>query len=247
MPESCAPRTKPRTGQSGCQRTSTAASGCLAPFGGSRRPKRSRLGTTQPALVARPFANVLDRLLSRPKQGNGKLLVMTDQPLMEFSSHVAGANAKVAIYPDRIEWGRRGYKPAGGVTAAVLTGGLSLALPGRRDTNMIPVRQIQGVTTHRAGLSYTTVRVATAGDTTEFRVTKAQAENIKALLIQLMSGPGPHAAGPPTAPSASPTSVADELRKLAELRDAGVLSDEEIHRSEGTSPWLSSAPARSSS
>lgn len=66
---------------------------------------------------------------------------MTDQPIMEFTSHVAGANAKVAIYPDRIEWSRRGLKPAGGVTGALLTGGLSLALPGRKDTNMIPVRQ----------------------------------------------------------------------------------------------------------
>src|ERR1700735_602433 len=101
---------------------------------------------------------------------------MTDQPLMEFVSHIAGANARVGIYPDRIEWARRGYKPAGGVTAAVLTAGLSLALPGRRDTNMIPVRQIQGVSTHRAGLSYTTVRVASAGDVTEFRVRKHQAE-----------------------------------------------------------------------
>jgi len=150
---------------------------------------------------------------------------MTDQPLMEFMSHVAGANARVGIYPDRIEWARRGYKPAGGVTAAVLTAGLSLALPGRRDTNMIPVRQIQGVSTHRAGLSYTTVRVASAGDVTEFRVRKNQAEEVKALLLSLMAGPAPGASYqvPP-----SPVSVAEELRKLAELRDAGVLSEQEF-------------------
>jgi Short C-terminal domain len=146
---------------------------------------------------------------------------MTDQPLMEFTSHVAGANARVAIYPDRIEWARKGYKPAGGMKAAVLTGGLSLALPGRRDTNMIPVRQIQGVSTHRAGLSYTTVRVATAGDLTEFRVSKSEAENVKATLLRLMNGP---AATPVTASAPAPASLADELRKLAELRDAGVLT-----------------------
>ena len=114
---------------------------------------------------------------------------MTGQPLKEFTSHVAGANARVAIYPDRIEWARKGYKPAGGMKAAVQTGGLSLALPGRRDTNMIPVRQIQGVTTHQVGLSYTTVRVATAGDVTEFRVTKREAEDVKATLLRLMNGP----------------------------------------------------------
>jgi len=150
---------------------------------------------------------------------------MTDQPIMEFRSHVAGANAKVAIYADRIEWSRKGYKPAGGITGAVLTGGLSLALPGRRDTNMIPVQQIQGVSTHRAGLSYTTVRVATAGDVTEFRVSKSDAEKVKATLLHLMSGPAP-AQG--TASPAAAGSLADELRKLAELRDAGVLTAAEF-------------------
>ncbi len=89
---------------------------------------------------------------------------------------------------------------------------------------MIPVRQIQGVTTHRARLSYTTVRVATAGDVTEFRVTKREAENVEATLLRLMNGP-PSA---PAAPAASSGSLADELRKLAELREAGVLSDGEF-------------------
>jgi hypothetical protein len=79
---------------------------------------------------------------------------------MEFTSHIEGRNAKVAIYEDRIEWGRSGWRPAGGATAAVLTGGASLLLPGkRRDTNMIPIRQIQGVTTHRAGLRFAVVKV----------------------------------------------------------------------------------------
>ncbi len=151
---------------------------------------------------------------------------MAETPLMEFTSHIDGRNAKVAIYPDRIEWDRRSLRAPGGATGAVLTGGLSLlAMHSRRDSNMIPVRMIQGVTTHRAGLSYTTVRVATAGDVTEMRVTKAQAEQVKNLLLQLMSGPAPHAAPPAPAPSSS---VADELRKLAELRDAGVLSDAEF-------------------
>jgi hypothetical protein len=150
---------------------------------------------------------------------------MPDQPLMQFMSAVAGGNAKVSIYPDRIEWARRGYKPAGGVTAALLTAGLSLALPGRRDTNMIPIRQIQGVSTHRAGLSYTTVRVASAGDVTEFRAGRKQAEDIRALLLSLMSGPPPGASYP--APP-GPASVAEELRKLAELRDTGVLTEQEF-------------------
>lgn len=148
---------------------------------------------------------------------------MNDTPLMQFTSHVAGKNAKVAIYPDRIEWSSTGIKVPGGAKGAVLTGGLTLlAASGRKDTNTIPIRQIQGVTTHKAGLGYTTVRVATAGDATEFRVTKREAEQVRATLLELMSQPVQQAA------SSDRSSVADELRKLAELRDAGVLTDAEF-------------------
>jgi hypothetical protein len=151
--------------------------------------------------------------------------------LMEFTSHVEGRNAKVAIYEDRIEWGRTGWHPPGGVTGAVLTGGMSLALPGKRkDTNMIPVRQIQGVTTHRAGLRYTVVKVATAADVVEFHVSKAQAEEAKSLITRLMLGGGRPAAPfrPPTAESVPSVSVADELAKLMQLRDVGALTEQEF-------------------
>ena len=129
---------------------------------------------------------------------------------MEFTSHIEGRNAKVAIYEDRIEWGRE---------RVTLTG-------RRRDTNMIPVRQIQGVTTHRAGMLYTVVKVATAADTIEFRVSKPQAEEFKATITRLMLGGNT----PPSSAAAvsAPASVADELAKLVQLREAGALTDEEF-------------------
>ena len=34
---------------------------------------------------------------------------MNEQALIEFTSHVAGRNADVAIYPDRIEVGAHGF------------------------------------------------------------------------------------------------------------------------------------------
>jgi hypothetical protein len=151
-------------------------------------------------------------------------MAVTAEPVMQFRSHVAGSSVQVHIYPDRIEWRRTGYKPAGGMTAAVLTAGLSLALPGRKDSNMIPIRMIQGVTTHRNGLSWTVVKVASAGDITEFRVSGRQAEDIKATLLRLMQAPITNA---PVAPTA-PVSVADELRKLAQLNAEGLLSDSEF-------------------
>jgi hypothetical protein len=136
------------------------------------------------------------------------------EPLMEFRSHIEGRNAKVAIYEDRIEWGRE---------RATLTG-------MRRDTNMVPVRQIQGVTTHRAGMLYTVVKVATSADVVEMRVTKAQAGEIKATLTRLMLGGGvpPAPAAPASPPTPASASVADELAKLVQLRDAGALTDEEF-------------------
>ncbi len=147
-------------------------------------------------------------------------------PLMEFTSHIEGRNATVAIYQDRIEWGRSSWHAPGGATAAVLTGGLSLALSGkRRDTNMIPIRQIQGVTMHRAGLRYTVVKVATAADVMEFHVAKAQAEEVKATITRLMLGGGAPAAAPSPVAAAS---VADELAKLVQLRDSGVLTSQEF-------------------
>ena len=131
-------------------------------------------------------------------------------PLMEFTSHVEGRNAKVAIYEDRIEWGRQ-----------------RITLSGKRlDTNMVPIRQIQGVTTHRAGMLYTVVKVATGADTIEFRVTKPQAEEIKATLTRLMLGGSTPPSSAATVPA--PVSVADELAKLVQLRDAGALTDEEF-------------------
>jgi len=137
------------------------------------------------------------------------------EPLMEFMSHIEGRNAKVAIYDDRIEWGRQ---------RVTMTG-------TRRDTNMVPVRQIQGVTTHRAGMLYTVVKVATSADVIEMRVARAQADQIKAILTRLMLGWGaPAATGPSAAapPAPTPMLVADELAKLVQLRDAGALTNEEF-------------------
>lgn len=117
----------------------------------------------------------------------GTGIYIDDAPLLQFTSHVAGKNAKVSIYPDRIEWSRSGLKVPGGGAGVLLSGGLTLlATSGRKDTNMILIRAIQGVTTSKAGIGYTTVRVITGGDATEFRVTKREAEQVKATLLQLM-------------------------------------------------------------
>jgi hypothetical protein len=88
---------------------------------------------------------------------------------MTFKSHIEGRNADVSIYPDRIEWTRKG-------------------LFGRADSSVILVRSIQGVTTHKAGLAYTTVKVTAGSSVVAFRVTKRQAADVKDTLTRLMLG-----------------------------------------------------------
>ena len=89
--------------------------------------------------------------------------------LMEFTSHIPGRDAKVAIYDDRIDWR------------------LLAALPGSsHDTNSILVSQIREITTQRDGMRFTVVTVTTAAHVAEFRVIKAEAGQITAVITGLM-------------------------------------------------------------
>ena len=101
-------------------------------------------------------------------------------PLHVFTSHISGKNAKVAIYPDRIEWERPRGLSAGKLTAGVATGGFSLLATGFKNgktgTEMIPIKNISSVATKRDGLLNTLVQVITSGNTIDFRVSHSEAE-----------------------------------------------------------------------
>ena len=91
--------------------------------------------------------------------------------LMEFTSHIAGKNAKVAIYSDRIEWTTPG----------------KLTLSGRRpESEMIPIRAITSVGSKRDGLRYHAVSIITAGATIDMRVSKDEAAQVKDTITRLM-------------------------------------------------------------
>jgi hypothetical protein len=164
------------------------------------------------------------------------LAVSDDAPLLEFTSHIEGKNAQVSIWSDRIEWTRESGKvaAAGRWSAATVTLGASLlktGTKGRKDHNVIPIKMIQGVTTKRAGLRYTAVVVMTGADSVEFHVNSSQAEEAKSTITRLMLE-GPSAApapAPAPAPVVAPESdPADQLRKLSELHQSGLLTDEEF-------------------
>lgn len=104
--------------------------------------------------------------------------------LMRFTSHIRGKNATVTIHPDRIEWEQQGRvtmtRALGG---ALVTG--SLRKGGA--TEVIPVKAITSVTTKKDGIRNYAVSVITSGNTLDMRVSKDEAEQVKATLLRLMT------------------------------------------------------------
>ena len=87
------------------------------------------------------------------------------QLLMQFASHIAGKNAQVQIYSDRVEWTKVGV------------------LVGKKGSEVVPMRSISSVTTKRDGLRNTIVEVATSSGVIGMRVAHAQAEQVKRCLL----------------------------------------------------------------
>ena len=132
--------------------------------------------------------------------------------LFEGISHDPGRNAKVTLYTDRLER----------VQEAKLTS-LSRA---KQDVEVTPVRAISSVQAKKDGMLYTKVTAFASGNNIDFRFGHDEAQRFKDVLMQLvLQGP----AAPPAAPAAAAQpDVMDQLKKLGELRDAGVLTDEEF-------------------
>lgn len=163
---------------------------------------------------------------------------MDHKPLLTFVSHIDGKNATVSVYPDRIEWDRKGGVSGAKLAAGALTMGLSLAATGVKSgkgagTEMIPVKSMSSVTTEKDGMRWWKVRIITAGNTIDFRVSKEEAESVKAVLTQLILGSHPaqqtNVVVPPPAPAApAELDAAEQLVKLAALRDQGILTEDEF-------------------
>jgi Short C-terminal domain len=129
-------------------------------------------------------------------------------PIMQVTSHDEGRNAVVSLYPDRIER----------VKARAM---LSLS-NARQDTEIIPIRAISSVQAKKHGLR-TNVTVYASGNTVEFRIAHQEAQRFKDAVMQLVL------AGPPTTSPPAGDDVADLIRKLGELRDQGLLTDDEFN------------------
>lgn len=169
------------------------------------------------------------------------------EPLMQLKSHINGKNATVTIYPDRVEWSRKGILgTAAKATMGVMTMGASLlatGIHGSEDGEIIPIDQISHISKKR-GKGFNTVVVLTtsAGDL-ELRVSHADADHVIELVNAIKRGdykgqavptatPAPQAPAPaPVAPVPVPaagTSVMDQIAQLGQLHDAGILTDDEF-------------------
>jgi hypothetical protein len=122
-----------------------------------------------------------------------------EQPLTAFESHVAGRNARVRIYPDRIEWSQPGRTKAANVLLiilAVYTVALSLLVPAcrprfaERGRQMLAMRSVQSVASQRDGL-HTAVVVSAGANAIGFRVPHSSAASIEQLLRDLVLGTHP--------------------------------------------------------
>lgn len=103
---------------------------------------------------------------------------MSEKPLYEFTSHIEGKNAKVAIWPDRVEWSKTSLSAAKTLTGVGFFTGFT-----NKDTNMMPMRMISAVQTKK-GLTNTLVTLVGAGNSLEMKVSHKEAETIRQVVNQ---------------------------------------------------------------
>lgn len=170
---------------------------------------------------------------------------VASQPVLRFTSHIGGKNAKVSVYRDRIEWSRKGWI---GARTRHITGaatlGMSYLVTGvktRDDGEVIPIRTISSITSKRGMLNTLLTFIAT-GNNIEMNVSHKEAAAVKDLVQTLMLNPDapivaidlPSAGEAPTPeaevqePSSAAPDVATELTKFAALRDQGIITPDDF-------------------
>ena len=168
--------------------------------------------------------------------------------MLEIESHIAGKNAKVRVFPDRVEWEKGRLVSGGKVAAAVLTGGLSLAATGvhtkaQAGFETLPMSAVTGVSLHREGIGMSGYTVVITAGLNQITVTcsKGDAERLRDAIMHARSLTSAAVQAPVQvqpvvvqASQAAEPSAADQLLKLKALLDAGVLSQDEYEAKRST-------------
>lgn len=158
-----------------------------------------------------------------------------DAPLYEVMTKGEGKNARVTLWPDRLEWERGRGISSGKIWAGIMTAGLSLAVTGVRGNKdayeTLPLSAIASVSL-RKGDGGQVVSVSTAGGDIDFLVSRQNAAGFRLAILDQMqvreATPQKVVIEGQAPVAAAPVDHVDQLKKLAELRDAGILSEEEF-------------------
>lgn len=192
---------------------------------------RPRNAAPDAASVVPPASTVGSEPLNDLQSGDGNTA-----PLLKFTSHIDGKNAKVQIWVDRVEWNWQGWMGTGAKAGlAVMTVGISYAATGvtrKKASETIPLKSITSVTTKKGKGLQTVLQVITSGNTIDMRISHREAEVVRTTLNQLINGSHPaqqERQQPAVAPlPAAITDVTAQLHQLAGLRDAGILTEAEF-------------------
>lgn len=147
----------------------------------------------------------------RGKFGDGQNAPLYELQASRLKGHRRFTPNVIRIWPDRVEE----YEPH--------------ALR-KKETRAIGFQQVSEVTLSR-GLVWSDISIeSTGGKSIALEaMPKADAERVKQLLDDAVGrAKGGISSGPPASASPATPDVADQLRKLAELRDQGILTDEEF-------------------
>ena len=158
----------------------------------------------------------------------GASLTVMNASLLEITSHIYGKNAKVRVYPDRVEWERGSSVSGGKIAAGVMTGGLSLLATGvgsrkGAGVEVIPMRSITSVSQRRDSMVNDVVSIITSGNTIDMRCSKAEADRLRSLIMagingQLMAAPIAAAPTPPPVPQGPPAGWYPDQQNPAQVR-----------------------------
>lgn len=110
---------------------------------------------------------------------------------MQLTSKIAGKNATVRLYPNRVEWERVGMGAGAKALLGTATLGASLIATGvtqKRESEMVPLKSVSHVSSKRDGLSNTKVILTTAGGDVELRCSHADAKAFVAQVNTLLLG-----------------------------------------------------------
>jgi hypothetical protein len=126
-------------------------------------------------------------------------------------SHEGGRNSRVTLYSDRIERVKERSR-------------MSMS-KAHQDNEITPIKAVASVQAKKDGMVFTTVTVYATGNNIDFRFKHEDARAFKDAIMGVILSPA--GAQAPLIQQAAPD-IADQIKKLGDLRDAGVLTDDEF-------------------